>query len=176
MITNLDVTRLLRPFSIWITLNRPASAAEDAGRSEAISEIPMCIVLRCKHTLRITPVDSHHSTSHKDIHGSVTYSNYLKSLSNEICDIDAWKHNNNCFSGATERQNHDIICTHIDWLVSNGNSKQKGQFLPTVGERNWLRRLRMTNEIQWIIPDVAPKNVTHFTEINPVTQTQQPTT
>jgi len=42
----------------------------------------------------------------------------------------------------------------IDWCF-NGTSTQKGQFVPTAGEGNWLSRLRMANEIQYIIPYVT---------------------
>jgi len=39
------------------------------------------------------------------------------------------------------------ITTVIDWVLN-------GQFVPTAGEGNWLRWLRMANEIQYIIPYV----------------------
>jgi len=38
-----------------------------------------------------------------------------------------------------------------DWLMLNGTSKQKSQFLTTAGEVNQLRRLRMANEKRCII-------------------------
>jgi len=38
---------------------------------------------------------------------------------------------------------------------------RQGQFVPTAGEENWLRRLRMANEIQCIKPML--NNVTLFT-------------
>jgi len=41
--------------------------------------------------------------------------------------------------------------TLIDW-VFNGTSTHKGQFVPTLGEGNWLKLLSLTNEIQYIIP------------------------
>jgi len=42
----------------------------------------------------------------------------------------------------------------VDWLL-NGTSTQKGQFVPTAGERNRLSRLRMANEIQCILTYVT---------------------
>jgi len=42
----------------------------------------------------------------------------------------------------------------VGWLI-NRTSTQKGQFGPTVGEGNWLSRLRMANEIQCILPYVT---------------------
>jgi len=46
----------------------------------------------------------------------------------------------------------------IDWLIDwcfNGTLTQKGQIVPTAGERNRLSRLRMANVIQCIIPYVT---------------------
>jgi len=40
--------------------------------------------------------------------------------------------------------------TLVGWLF-NGTSTQKGQFVPTAGEGNWLSRLRMANEIKCIL-------------------------
>jgi len=42
----------------------------------------------------------------------------------------------------------------IDWL-SYSTSTQKGQFVPTVGEGNWLSGPRMANEMQCILPYVT---------------------
>jgi len=45
-----------------------------------------------------------------------------------------------------------------DWLVGwlfNGTSTQKGQYVLTAGEGNWLSRLRMANEIQCTLPYVT---------------------
>jgi len=42
----------------------------------------------------------------------------------------------------------------------NGTSTQNGKVVPTAGKGNWLRRLRMANEIQCIIYD---NNATQFT-------------
>jgi len=47
----------------------------------------------------------------------------------------------------------------VGWLF-NGTPTQKDQFVPTVGERNRLSRLRMANEI---LPYVNDSNVTQFT-------------
>jgi len=44
--------------------------------------------------------------------------------------------------------------------VFNSTTTQKGQFVSTVRQGNWLRRLRIANEIQCILPI---NNVTHFT-------------
>jgi len=56
----------------------------------------------------------------------------------------------------------DLAITVIDWLIDwlidwcfNGTSTQKGQFVPTAGERNRRSQLRMANEIQCIIPYVT---------------------
>ena len=40
--------------------------------------------------------------------------------------------------------------SEVNWLF-NDKSTQKGQFVPTVGEGNWHRRLRMANDTQCII-------------------------
>jgi len=52
---------------------------------------------------------------------------------------------------------------HVIDLVSNGTSTQTGQFVPIAGEGNWLRWLRMANEIQYKYFTLHNNNVTQFT-------------
>jgi len=62
----------------------------------------------------------------------------------------------------------------IGWLVGwlfNGTSTQKGQFVPTVGEGNWLSRQRDTMHTTLR----HTTTMQHNPQLNtPVTQTQQP--
>jgi len=52
-----------------------------------------------------------------------------------------------------------LVGRSVGWLVGwlfNGTSTQKGQFVPTAGEGNWLSRLSMANEIQETIDTTVP--------------------
>jgi len=42
----------------------------------------------------------------------------------------------------------------VGWLF-NSTTTQKGHFVPTAGEGKWVRRLKMANEIQCILPYVT---------------------
>jgi len=49
---------------------------------------------------------------------------------------------------------HCALVKQMDWAF-NSKPTKKGQFLPTVGQGNWLKRLRMANKIQCTIPYVT---------------------
>jgi len=50
--------------------------------------------------------------------------------------------------------------------VFNGTSTQKGQFVPTAVEGNWLRQLKMANEIQCIMPYATQKQSKTVRKLN----------
>jgi len=71
-------------------------------------------------------------------------------LSKHVCVI--------VISGQCSTQPQRLCQRLVGWLVGwlfNGTSTQKGQFVPSAREGNWLRRLRRHNETQCILPYVT---------------------
>jgi len=93
------------------------------------------------------------STNHTEHHTPNKSNNLIQNISDLLIDYT---------TTSSDIYTRDTIKS-TDWLVFNGTSTQKGQFVLTAGERNWLSQLRTANEIQSYYLTLHDNNVTQFT-------------